>query len=191
MTATWALPITHITRHAIANGRSPTNLNPILPKWQSLSEVLGLRFPVDVTPYSLVEIWQRFEGICWFHFQGTAVPSRGTLLFRIRVSAGVGDELASCTVLLTHAVCAGATHVNSASGHAYFSVFRYRWGGRAQAGVRFLRSRNNACDIPEHGSCHGMSRQMQAFYAIKLRARGHDKWNTLYHSSKSNDYATC
>jgi hypothetical protein len=48
---------------------------------------------VDVTPYSLVEIWQRFKGICWFHFQGTAVPSRGTLLCRIKVSAGVGDEL--------------------------------------------------------------------------------------------------
>jgi hypothetical protein len=41
-----------------------------------------------------------------------------------------------------------------------------------------------------HGSCHGMSRQMQAFYAIKLRVRGHDKGNTLYHSSKSNNYAT-
>jgi len=81
---------------------------------------------VDVTPYSLVEIWRRFEGIWWFHFQGTAVPSRGTRLFRIKVSAGARDELASCTVLLTHAVCAGATLVNSASGHAYFSVFRYR-----------------------------------------------------------------
>ena len=148
---------------------------------------------MDVTPYSLVEIWRRFEGVCWFHFQGTAVPSRGTLLFRIKVSAGVGDELASCTVLLTHAVCAGATHVTSIQ----FPVMLISpFSGtdeedeRRPAGVRFLRSRSNACDVPEHGSCHGMSRQMQAFYAIKLWTGGHDKGNTLYHSSKSNDYAT-
>jgi hypothetical protein len=89
-----------------------------------------------------------------------------------------------------------------------------------QAGVQLLKSRNNACDVPEHGSCHGMphacdvpehsschgmshacdvpehgschgmSRQIQFVCAIKLRARGHDKGNTLYHSVKSNDYAT-
>lgn len=47
---------------------------------------------MDVTPYSLVEIWRRFESIFCFHFQGTAVRSQGTLLFRIKLSAGVGHN---------------------------------------------------------------------------------------------------
>jgi hypothetical protein len=60
-------------------------------------------------PYKLVQLYERFGGTCYFHFQGTSVPSPETLFFRIKVSAGVRDKCASCTVLLTHALCAGAT----------------------------------------------------------------------------------
>ena len=64
--------------------------------------------------------------LLYLHFQGTAVRSRETQLFRTKLSAGVRDKGASCTVLLTHALCAGATvsTSNSVSGHAYFYAFR-------------------------------------------------------------------
>ena len=133
---------------------------------------------MDVTPYSLVEIWRRFEGICLFHFQGAAVPSRGTLLFRIKVSAGVGHELASCTVLLTHAVCAGAGDTRQFSFRSClflrFPVQMRRTIARPECDF----SGAGLTHVPEHGRCHGMSRRMQAFYAIKLWTWGHDKGST-------------